>query len=312
MRAFHEVRTYPHDFKVWAASYEDISFLSHWHNEIELIYVRNGQADICVTDHSFLAKAGDLIICDSGDIHYSNSQEMENVLEFIIFDSGIITNMYESPCFISPFVKREDLIRLGLFEKVDKLFENVSKELQMREKYYQDVVMAQLREIWYLLKRYIPRGNVNKPSLSRRMEQLNDFQQLLSYMENNFADDISLTVAAEMIGFSESHFSKTFKKMTGINFVTYLNMVRVENAAEKLKNTSDKITDIALSCGFDNVRTFNRVFKDVTGSTPSAFAKGSDMEAYDLALYTRKTSQKQFVKEESKTVIKNIKGENGV
>ena len=93
--------------------------------------------------------------------------------------------------------------------------------------------------------------------------------------------------------------------MTGIDFVTYLNMVRVEKAAELLKGTSLKITDIALRCGFDNVRTFNRVFKEVTGTTPSAFSKGTDVEAYDLAMYSRKASEKYFVKEESKTVIKN-------
>lgn len=305
MRAFHEVRTYPHDFKVWASSYENISFLSHWHNEIELIYVRDGQADICVTDHSFLATKGDLIICDSGDIHYSNSKGMDNVLEFIIFDPGVITNVYESPCFISPYVKKEDLIQLGLYEKVDKLFENVSNELEFREKYYQDVIKSQIREVWYLFKRGLIRGNVNKPSLTRRMEQLGDFQRLLSYMENNFAEDISLADAAKRVGFSESHFSKTFKKMTGINFVMYLNMLRVEKAAELLKNTSLKITDIALSCGFDNVRTFNRVFKDVTGTTPSAFSKGANMDAYELAMYSRKTSEEFFVKEESRTVIKN-------
>lgn len=307
MRAFHEVRKYPQDFKVWCSSYEDISFLSHWHNEIELIYMRRGKADICVTDHRFLANEGDLVICDSGDIHYSNSQNMENVLEFIIFDTGIISNVYESPCFMQPFVRKEDLIRLGLFESVNGLFSNVSGELEKREKYYQDIVKSQIREVWYYLKRCLPRGNMNKPSLSRRMEQLNDFQKLLSYMEKNYAEDISLAEASEMMGFSESHFSKTFKKMTGINFVTYMNMLRVEHAAEMLKNTSYKVTDIALTCGFDNVRTFNRVFKDVTGSTPSAFAKGADTEAYDLALYSRKTSKQQFVEEDSKTVIKNIK-----
>ena len=304
MRAFHEVRTYPEDFKVWASSYENISFLSHWHNEIELIYVRQGQAEICVTDHSFVAHEGDLIICDNGDIHYSNSQEMKNILEFVIFDSAIITNMYESPCFKLPIVKKDELKRLGLFEKVDKLFANVSAELEKRDRYYKDVVKAQIREVWYLLKRELPRDNANKPSLNRRMEQLNDFQRLLSYMEKNYAEDISLSAAAEMIGFSDSHFSKTFKK---INFVSYLNMLRVEHAAEQLKNTSYKVTDIALQCGFDNVRTFNRVFKEVTGSTPSAFAKGTDTEAYDLAMYSRKASRQQFVKEESKTVIRNIK-----
>jgi len=308
MKAFHEVRTYPEDFKVWCSAYEDISFLSHWHKEIELIYIRSGQARISVTDQSFVAKEGDLVICDSGDIHYSDSCEMENALEFIIFDPGLITGMYESACFISPFVRKEELQQYGLFEMIDSLFGVLSCELEMRDKYYKEIVKARLREVWYMLKRNIPRGNASKPSLSRRMEQLNDFQQLLSYMEENFSEDISLADAAKRIGFSVSHFSKIFKKMTGINFVTYLNMLRVENAAKRLKNTSDKITDIALSCGFDNVRTFNRVFKEVTGSTPSAFAKGTDTDAYDLALYTRKTSEEQFVSEESKTVIKNTKG----
>lgn len=309
MKAFHEVRTYHEDFKVWASAYEDISFLSHWHKEIELIYIRSGKAKVCVTDQSFLAEEGDLIICDSGDIHYSNSQDMENSLEFIIFDPGVITGMYEPACFISPFVKKDELESYGLYSIVDKLFDNVSRELESCNRYYREVVKSRLCEIWYLLKRNIPRGNANKPSLSRRMEQLNDFQRLLSYMEKHFSEDISLADASAMVGFSESHFSKTFKKMTGINFVTYLNMLRVEKAAECLKSSSDKVTDIALSCGFDNVRTFNRVFKDITGSTPSAFAKGTDTDAYDLAFYTRKTSEKQFVKNESKTVIKNTKGD---
>lgn len=308
MKAFHEVRTYPEDFKVWYSAYEDISFLSHWHKEIELIYVRAGQAKICVTDHSFLAREGDLVICDSGDIHYSDSYNMENVLEFVIFDSSVITGMYEPACFISPFVKKETLQKYGILEIVDELFVDLSRELKNRDKYYKEIITAQIRHVWYLLKRNIPRGNANKPSLSRRMEQLNDFQQLLSYMEENFTEDISLADAAKKVGFSESHFCKTFKKMTGINFVTYLNMLRVEKAAERLKNTTDKVTDIALSCGFDNVRTFNRVFKEITGVTPSAFARGTDTDAYDLALYTRKTSVKKFVKEGSKTVIKNIKG----
>ena len=305
MKAFHEVRTYESDFMVWSSSYEDISFLSHWHKEIEFIYVRSGQAQISVTDQSFTASAGDLVICDSGDIHYSDSFDMENVLEFIIFDTSIVSNMYESSCFLSPIVKKAELEQYGLFEKVDKLFADVSKELDRKEKYYQSIIRAKLREIWFLLKRNLPRGNAKKPSQSRRVEQLNDFQKLLSYMEEHYADNISLSFAAEKIGFSESHFSKMFKKMTGINFITYLNMVRVEQAAALLKSTSGKITDIALSCGFTNVRTFNRVFKEITGHTPSEFAGLEDVEAYNLASYSRKTSQKQYVNEDSKTVIKN-------
>lgn len=305
MRAFHEVRTYASDFMVWSSSYENISFLSHWHKEIEFIYIRSGEAQISVTDHSFIASAGDLVICDSGEIHYSDSFNMKNVLEFIIFDTSIVSNMYESSCFSYPLVKKEELKQYGLFEKVDKLFADVSIELAKKEKYYQNIVKAKLREVWFLLKRHVPGENAKKPSQNRRVAQLNDFQALLSYMEEHYADNITLSFAAEKIGFSESHFSKMFKKMTGINFVVYLNMVRVEQAAAMLKSTSGKITEIALSCGFTNVRTFNRVFKEITGHTPSEFAALTDVEAYNLASYTRKTSQKQYVDKGSKTVIRN-------
>ncbi|MFQ9150244.1 MAG: hypothetical protein ACLR6B_00355 [Blautia sp.] len=44
MKAFHEVRNYRSDFMVWQCAYTNISFLAHWHQEIELIYLRSGSA----------------------------------------------------------------------------------------------------------------------------------------------------------------------------------------------------------------------------------------------------------------------------
>ena len=64
---------------------------------------------------------------------------------------------------------------------------------------------------------------------------LYDLQQLLSYIDDHYAENITLAFAAEKMGFSDSHFSKVFKKLIGINFITYLNMVRVEQAAADLK-----------------------------------------------------------------------------
>lgn len=305
MKAFHEVRSYDSDFRVWCSTYQDISFLSHWHKEIELIYVCSGSCRISVTDAVSTAYAGDLIICDSGEIHYSDSIDMKNVLEFLIFDSDILSTLYESSRFLQPVVTAKQLEALGLTLKIQALFENVAKELENKEEYYQDVVKAKIREVWYLLKRYLPRGNDKMVSQNKRMNQLYDFQQLLSYMDTHYAENITLEYAAAQMNFSVSHFSKLFKKVTGINYVNYLNMIRVEQAAQQLKNSSLKVTDIALSCGFNNVRTFNRVFKEIAGCTPTEFCQRTDMEAYNLAYYTRKASQKQFVENDSMTVIKN-------
>lgn len=309
MKAFHEVRSYDSDFMVWHSSYENISFLAHWHQEIEFIYVRQGSAHFSINDDIFTAHAGDLVIVDTGDFHYSDSSNMENVLEFIIFDPGIISSLYHHSQFSHPCVTREMLESYGMNEMLVSLLDRVGVELKNKEAYYKEIITAALREFWYLLKRRLPKNDSGLQSTSKRINMLYDMQQLLSYMEEHYADNITLSFAAKQMSFSESHFSKVFKKLIGINFVTYLNMVRVEHAANELKNTSSKVTDIAIDCGFNNIRTFNRVFKEITGCTPSEFLKLTDPDSYNLTYYKRKSSEQEFVENDSLTVVKNIPSE---
>lgn len=317
MKAFHEVRSYGSDFMVWCQTYENISFLSHWHKEIELIYVSAGSCRINVGDQSFLAKGGDLVICDSGSIHYSDSYEEKNTLHFLIFDPGIISTVYEFSRFTCPHVTRTQLEEYGLAVMLEELFKTVERELTERESYYQDIVKARLREFWYLLKRRLPRESSQTASYHKRTAQLYDFQKLLSYMEEHYNENITLEYAAEQMNFSPSHFSKIFKRLTGINFVNYVNMLRVEKAMELLQSTPKKMTEIGLSCGFNNVRTFNRVFKEVTGYTPSQFVQRTDEEeqnsrgrhrelgGYNPSYYLQRYSQKKYVENDSMTLIQN-------
>lgn len=306
MKAFHEIRNYASDFMVWHSNYTNISFLAHWHNEIELIYVRSGTARISITDQSFTASAGDLIVCDSGNIHYSDSYDAENSLDFIVFDPGIISSFYQNSHFAHPLVTSAQLMEYGLAEPLENLMDTVGHELMEKAPYYQDIVKASMRSFWYLLKRKLPKSNSDMQSQSRRQSMFYDLQQLLSYLDEHYADNITLAFAASKMNFSDSHFSKVFKKLTGINFVTYLNMVRIEQAARQLHKTPQKITDIALNCGFSNIRTFNRVFKEITGHTPSSFSSLPDGETGLFDNYRQKSSEQKFVENDSLTVIKNI------
>src|SRR5690554_6188188 len=114
MKAFHEIRKYDSNYKVWHKSYENISFVAHWHKEIELIYVREGKANINISNNSFVANKENLIICDTEDIHYSNSPGCINAIDFIIFDTSIISSMYEYSHFSCPVIKKEDLEKYDL------------------------------------------------------------------------------------------------------------------------------------------------------------------------------------------------------
>lgn len=305
MKAFHEVRNYASDFMVWQSSYENISFLAHWHPELELIYVHSGAARLSVGDQEFTAHAGDLVIVDTGEFHYSDSFDYRNHLDFIVFDPAIISSHYRPSSFACPLVTAGDLDRYGMTDAAACLFADVHRELEAREPYYREIVSAMLREFFYRLRRLHPRSD-NLPSApAHRTNMLYDLRQLLTYIDEHYSEDIPLSFAAQKMNFSESHFSRMFKKLVGLNFVHYLNAVRIEQAASMLRTTGVRISDIALSCGFENVRSFNRTFKDYTGYTPTQFLHLPDAEAQHFSYYRRKTNQKEFVQDDSLTVIKN-------
>lgn len=291
---------------VWHSSYENISFLAHWHKEIELIYVRSGSCSLSVTDCTFTAHAGDLAVCESGVIHYSDSHDMDNSLDFIIFDTSILGPLFQNPGFMRPLVTKAELESYGLSAHLLQLIDTVSGELDRREPFYQEVVSSSLQTFWALLKRKHPRTDSEQLPDDRRSRTLSDLQELVSYIDAHYAENISLEYAAARMNFSTSYFSRIFKKLMGINFVTYLNLVRVERAAYELRHTDKKFTDIALSCGFNNIRTFNRAFKEITGCTPSEFLLLPDPDTYKTTYYNRRSAEKEFVKNDSLTLVKNF------
>lgn len=204
-----------------------------------------------------------------------------------------------------PLITKAELGTFGLSGQLTDLIDTVSRELEQKKPFYQEVVSSSIQAFWALLKRCHPRTDAEQLPDDRRSRMLGDLQDLLSYMDEHYADNITLEFAASRMNFSNSHFSKTFKKLMGINFVTYLNLVRVERAASQLRNTGKKITDVALSCGFNNIRTFNRVFKEITGYTPSEFLLVADPDVYKRTYYNRRSAEKEYVENDSLTLVKN-------
>lgn len=285
MKAFHEVRNYASDFMVWHEHYDNISFVAHWHREIELIYVRSGSAEIHVTDTTLSAKQGDLVVCDSGDIHYCDTHSEDSSLDFLLFDTGIISSHYQYNSFATHIVRRAEMDNYCLTSEWIRLLSVIDGELSERRPFYTDVVKSELRGFWYRLLRDIPGRTGVSVMQNRRRSMLSDFQGVLSFLEDHYSDSISLEDAAEMMNFSPSHFSRLFKQLTGTGFVRYLNIIRVSQAAELLITTDDRIIDISSLCGFENIRTFNRVFLEITGYTPTEYTKRPESKSYNFTYY---------------------------
>jgi two-component system response regulator YesN len=96
-------------------------------------------------------------------------------------------------------------------------------------------------------------------------------QKILDYVEKHYAEEISVPVIAGRIGFSPNYFSKVFREQAGIGFSEWLNHFRIEQAKKLLRNSSEKIADIAEMTGYQDYKYFTYVFRQQEGISPSVF-----------------------------------------
>ena len=96
-------------------------------------------------------------------------------------------------------------------------------------------------------------------------------QRILMYCSEHYSENISIRQTADAIGLSESYVTKIFSSKVGCTFRSYINSLRVSDAKKLLQDTDRKITDIMLSCGYDNQSSFNSAFREDTGMTPREY-----------------------------------------
>jgi len=100
-----------------------------------------------------------------------------------------------------------------------------------------------------------------------------NLQQAIKYIHNNFSTDISLDRVAGTVGISKYHFCRFFKEMTGMTYLSYVNRVRIEQAKKLLNDEELSITDTGYAVGYSDLTHFERIFKKLTGTTPSQYRR---------------------------------------
>ncbi len=114
-----------------------------------------------------------------------------------------------------------------------------------------------------------------------------------SYIDEHLEEELSLTKVARFAGLNPNHLSASFKKVTGIKFVDYIARRRFVRACQLLPNRQLRISEIAFEVGFQSLSQFNRVFKKVSGKSPSEYrvARTGQMKPATLEANDSKSGQ---------------------
>ena len=260
---------------VRVALINNYSFLAHWHNEIEMLLVLDGKMKVGINSETRNLISGDLAICKSGDIHFYDGLDSRCRGLVIAFAPQVIEDVISIPAnfrLSTPFIDRATVssacLNPSAIEEIRLTMQKMHSEMDRKDKHYQVFVLSLLHELIGLSLRHLPvNSNVNirpEPAAARKLTQ-----KAIKYVENNYALPISLEKVAQHLGITEVYFSRVFIKVTGLNFKTYLNKLRIEKAKNMILYSDDPIVEIASKCGFGSIRTFNRVFKTEKGISPT-------------------------------------------
>lgn len=251
----------------------------HWHDEMEIIYIKKGRGLITVDLKQYVVSAGSILFIIPGQLHSIEQYELESMeYENIIFKLDILISKQTDACSSDYFQPLLDgrLSIPTLFEPdhpyyapIAACVDGADEVCKTYPKAYELAIKAQLFLMFHIL--FSQCCTAEAPLKNRK--SLEKMKLIIKYVENNYMEKISIADMAKEAGLSQSHFMKFFKNTMGTSFIDYLNDYRLTMVSRLLVSSESSILDIAAESGFDNLSYFNRMFKKRFGMTPREYRK---------------------------------------
>ena len=119
----------------------------------------------------------------------------------------------------------------------------------------------------------VARLNFSHGSYEEHKYKIDLIKSVLEYTERHYNSPITLNELAAVAGMNPRYFCRFFRSITHQTPIEYVNMYRIEKAAQMLHNTRLPITDICMECGFNDSSNFIKVFRKYKGTTPNQYRK---------------------------------------
>lgn len=254
----HQIANSQGNYNYNAYLYRDIGYGQHFHGNFELIYVYDGSAMVSVNGSPNTLCPGDLLLLPPYTIHaleVSGGKTWVGVFseDFVSSYAQESQNVLHTPFRCRPEI--EQFLQRNLF-------------FQGRPEHYLHIACL------YLVCSECARNATPYPGESH----YDFFHQVISQISNQIDQEITMRTLANAMNYEYHYFSYLFHQCFSMNFKEFINYFRFEQACTMINTEHDNVTDIADKCGFGSVRNFNRVFKKLSGMTPSEYRSQHEME----------------------------------
>lgn len=228
-------------------------YTKHRHNCIEFIYFLEGKAAISAADQDMALSLFELVV-------YPTAVQHQEFLDTRYHQSIICLHLEcETGNTLDRFfkLKDEDGKLRWIFKRICEAYHDSNP--------YSEIILKDLVNLLIdALAMISGKLHSEKSSLP---------EKCLQYMQEHYADEVSMESLADKLFVSTSYLNRIFKRQYKITPIKYLNLYRIEIAREMLVQTDYKMSTIAAAAGFEDARNFSKVFKKTTAMTPGEYRK---------------------------------------
>ncbi len=253
----------------------DFSQYYHYHDCYEMYFLHSGDRYYFIKDKTYHVTEGSVVFIEPYSIHCTSNFEKKGYDRTVIYFKKEFAEEVLSVLGTDFFerygnryhIHKTNLADRALIRSILEKMQSVYDSGENCEAYLKSALVHLLMQL----------SGSSSDSDIPAIEYANPTHKMISkitgYINNNYSEKITLENISERYYISPCYFSRTFKSVCGLSFTEYLNNVRIKSAEELLINTDMTVMEIAESTGFSGSTHFDRVFKKVTGVSPSMYRK---------------------------------------
>lgn len=254
----------------------------HWHAEIEIDYIAEGEVFLRTGEEMALLQKGEAIFINSGVMHAFRAVPGKECQVYAhLFDmhylSGAPGSLLEQK-YLIPVIRSQSLQTFPICpdsERNIRMIADLNKmaELIREEPFgYEFTIRSALSALWCTLFRQTE--EIRARTVVRNRQDDERIKAMVGFIHEHYREHISLEDIAKAANISGRECSRCFKRCISDSPFGYLNRYRVQMAARMLLQSKDSIMTIGENCGFSSNSYFGKVFHDMIGCTPSEYRNG--------------------------------------